>query len=203
MNPVLPPKPALPMVPVMPLAIVSADDIPFARWKNGGGLTRELLAWPSPEAWRVRVSVADLLDDGPFSPHPGIDRWFGLLSGDGVELQWTKAVRRMDLGRRLLHFDGGLVPHARLMGGPASALNIMVRKGTARAKVEAAQAGKPAPTGFRFAALFARDPVALLGERRRLVPGNSLAWGPRSDDTVELPRGAHAWWVAFDSEGLG
>lgn len=186
------------------LQMLSADDVPFTRWKNGGGLARDLLMWPRPDDWLVRVSVADLLDDGPFSPYPGIDRWFGLISGDGVELQWTRAVRRMDLGHKLLHFDGALVPHARLMGGPASALNVMARKGRVRVKVEHAVAGRPAPAGFTHAALFALEPLALVaGPQRRLVPACTLAWGPRSDAVVELSPGAHAWWVAFDDPAAG
>ena len=55
-------------------------------WRNGGGLTRELLAWPGSGDWVLRVSVADIEADGPFSAFPGIDRWFTVLSGAGVRL---------------------------------------------------------------------------------------------------------------------
>jgi len=36
-------------------------------WKNGGGTTRELLAWPDPQDWTLRLSVAQVEADGPFS----------------------------------------------------------------------------------------------------------------------------------------
>ena len=182
------------------LKIVSADDIPFTRWKNGGGLARDLLAWPRPHDWLVRVSVADILDDGPFSPYPGIDRWFGLLSGDGVELQWTKAVRRMDRGRKLLHFDGALAPSCRLDGGLVRAFNVMGRRGRARLSVKPAADGSRAPEGFRWAALFVREPAELGSGQDLRVPAWSLAWGERTDSPVRLAPGAHAWWLGFDGE---
>ena len=55
-------------------------------WKNGGGVTRELLRLPagSGEDWTLRISVADIAADGPFSPVPGITRWFAVLTGAGV-----------------------------------------------------------------------------------------------------------------------
>jgi environmental stress-induced protein Ves len=40
-------------------------------WKNGGGVTRELLAWPGGGDWQVRISVAEIEADGPFSSFPG------------------------------------------------------------------------------------------------------------------------------------
>ena len=38
---------------------VSVDAIRPQPWRNGGGLTRELLAWPTPDTLNVRLSVAD------------------------------------------------------------------------------------------------------------------------------------------------
>ena len=69
--------------------IVHIDDVRAQPWKNGGGLTRELLAWPSRDAWSVRVSVADIERDGPFSPFPGVERWFTVLEGAGVVLDFA------------------------------------------------------------------------------------------------------------------
>jgi uncharacterized protein len=36
-------------------------------WRNGGGVTRELLAWPGGDDWALRLSVAEIERDGPFS----------------------------------------------------------------------------------------------------------------------------------------
>ncbi|HZW73458.1 MAG TPA: HutD family protein, partial [Caldimonas sp.] len=39
-------------------------DVAAAPWKNGGGVTRELLALRPGGDWRVRISVADVARDG-------------------------------------------------------------------------------------------------------------------------------------------
>ena len=65
---------------------ISALDLTPQPWKNGGGKTRELLAWPHPSDWILRLSVADIEADGPFSSFPGVQRWFAVLRGNGVRL---------------------------------------------------------------------------------------------------------------------
>ena len=56
-------------------------------WKNGGGTTRELLSWPPGVAdWHWRISVAQVETEGPFSRFDGVQRWFAVLDGEGVEL---------------------------------------------------------------------------------------------------------------------
>ena len=59
-----------------PPTIIRVDDVPAVPWRNGGGVTRELLAWPDPRNWLLRVSVADIGTSGPCSVFPGVDRWF-------------------------------------------------------------------------------------------------------------------------------
>ena len=66
--------------------LVRPTDRPAQPWKNGGGLMRELHFWPAGEGWMARVGVADIAADGPFSFFPGVQRWFTVLKGGGVEL---------------------------------------------------------------------------------------------------------------------
>ena len=79
--------------------LVRCDALEPQPWRNGGGLTRELLAWPSRDDWALRISVADIRADGPFSAFPGVDRWFAVLEGDGVLLALPE-------GRRSVEADG-------------------------------------------------------------------------------------------------
>ena len=81
-------------VPPYAHARVRLADCPPQPWRNGGGVTRELLAWPQAADWRLRVSVADIERDGPFSPFPGVDRWFAVIEGDGVELRCRTGASR-------------------------------------------------------------------------------------------------------------
>ena len=66
--------------------VVRVDSAAPQAWRNGGGVTRELLVWPNAEDWLVRLSVAEIERDGPFSAFAGVDRWFAVLSGAGVLL---------------------------------------------------------------------------------------------------------------------
>lgn len=106
---------------------VRRRDVPPQRWRNGGGTTRELLAMPPGDAWHVRVSVADVEADGPFSVFPGVERWFAVVDGSGVLLDVDGAVHRLAPGSRALRFDGGAVTACRLIDGATRDLNLMLR----------------------------------------------------------------------------
>lgn len=132
--------------------VVRADDIRPEPWKNGGGETRELLRWPAvaaatqdtpPVAWTLRLSLADITRDGPFSSFPGVVRWFCVLEGDGVELALPEGPRRLRPGDAPLCFDGAAAPDCRLLGGPTRDLNLMLRG--ADGALVPASAGDPQP----------------------------------------------------------
>ena len=71
------------MSKLLPL-IIEADAVTPQAWRNGGGQTRELLAWPSAADWSLRISRADIERSGPFSAFAGVQRWFEVLSGNAV-----------------------------------------------------------------------------------------------------------------------
>jgi uncharacterized protein len=99
-------------------------------WKNGGGQARDLLLWPTAAAWCVRISLADIGTDGPFSAWPGITRWFAVTQGAGVRLQWADGrLHTQACGDAPLCFDGAQPPLCQLVDGPAQALNLMLRNG--------------------------------------------------------------------------
>jgi environmental stress-induced protein Ves len=45
--------------------------------------------WPGPRpaSGKLRISVAAITRDGPFSAFAGVQRWFAVLRGDGVMLR--------------------------------------------------------------------------------------------------------------------
>ena len=115
---------------------VLADLAPAQAWRNGGGQTRELFAWPHASDWQLRISRADIEADGPFSAFVGVQRWFVVLSGNGVLLQMPTADghtldHQLLPGHAPLHFDGGLTPDCKLIDGPTQDLNLMTRDGQA------------------------------------------------------------------------
>jgi uncharacterized protein len=108
---------------------VRLADCAHVPWRNGGGRTRELLAWPTAAGWQVRVSVAEIETDGPFSPYAGVDRWFAVLEGAGVVLTLPTGDSLMRTGDAPLAFPGEAAPGCRLIDGPTRDLNLMVRRG--------------------------------------------------------------------------
>jgi uncharacterized protein len=104
---------------------VRADDVIAQPWKNGGGRTRELACDGTP--WRWRISLAEITGDGPFSIYPGVQRWFAVVDGGGVELTLVGAPTMLRPREPPVSFDGALAPSCRLPGGPTRDLNLMLR----------------------------------------------------------------------------
>ena len=101
-------------------------------WANGGGVTSEIHAEPSPGApWGWRVSAADVSKDGPFSSLPGVDRHLLIVRGEGVLLSLHGAPeQRLDRDAPVLRFLGEQPVSSRLVNGPVLDLNLMVRRDT-------------------------------------------------------------------------
>ncbi|MFY9513207.1 MAG: HutD family protein [Rubrivivax sp.] len=113
----------------MSLLTIRADDVAPVPWKNGGGITRDLLLWPRADALRVRLSLADITQDGPFSPYPGVTRWFAVIEGAGVELQFASGSRLQRQADAPLCFDGADAPGCRLLDGMTRDLNVLLHGG--------------------------------------------------------------------------
>lgn len=141
-------------------------------WRNGGGSTRELLAWPSAADWQVRISVAEVESDGPFSSFPGIERWFAVLEGAGVELVVGGTPHRLAPGSAPLRFDGAAPAHCTLLAGATRDLNLMAPPGRARMQRVAGRQ-RLAWSGGGLLALYATRP-AILDDVQ--LPAASLAW---------------------------
>jgi environmental stress-induced protein Ves len=94
-------------------------------WRNGGGITHELVAWPDAAAWRWRISVAEVAQDGPFSNFPGVDRHFAVLSGAGVCLTFPEKSVELTAQDPPLAFSGESPCDCRLLCGPTLDFNLM------------------------------------------------------------------------------
>lgn len=184
-------------------------------WRNGGGVTRELLAWATPRLadtpagpqtpsadWAVRVSVADITQDGPFSAFPGIDRCFAVLEGNGVVLTLRGKDLLLTPAGEPLAFDGAQAPGCRLINGPTRDLNLMVRQSAGRAWMQRAVAGQAWPPPVHLQRAPDAQPLhpPVLGSQMK---GEGWTWrglythGPACVDTpggrLELQPGTLLW----------
>ena len=99
-------------------------------WKNGGGITHEVLRVPAGDGrFRWRVSVAQIDASGPFSQFAGYNRKMVLLRGSGVRLTFRgmEPILIEEAGD-LVEFDGSLATECELLSGPCVDLNLMVLK---------------------------------------------------------------------------
>lgn len=123
----------------MPTRLIRHESLVRTPWKNGGGTTAEVAAYPEGagfDGFSWRISMADVASDGPFSIFPGIDRTLVLIEGQGVELIVEGASYRLDAASPRLSFAGEAVTTARLIAGPIRDLNVMSRRGSSEHAVE-------------------------------------------------------------------
>jgi hypothetical protein len=183
----------------MSVRTIRAGDVEPRPWRNGGGLTRELLAWPRAEAWRLRVSVAEVQADGPFSSFPGVQRWFAVLAGDGVELDVGGTAHRLTGASAPLCFAGDATTRCRLIGGPTRDLNLMLRG--MRGGMFPAGAGESWRPRAAQCGLYAAVAGRCDGTGGIAVPANALLWFDAAppalafapDDAAVAVAG---WWLA-------
>ena len=122
------------------VTLVRAADLAATRWKNGGGVTREIAAYPAGsdlETFVWRLSVADVEQPGPFSRFPGIDRTLVLLAGKGMLLDERGGIT-YSLMKPLdaAHFNGETAIEASLVDGPTRDFNLMLRRGRVRGLID-------------------------------------------------------------------
>lgn len=198
----------------MSFQIIDAEQIEPQPWSNGGGTTRQLLTWPAASGWelgwQLRISLAEIDADGPFSAFQGVERWFGVVSGAGVALEFGDGERRLVPGDPPLRFDGGEPPGCRLLGGATRDINLMLRNG--RGVLRSVVPGGAWSEQFAMRGLF----VSVAGHwsggaQVRTLPAMTLLWAgddidgdERYGDGVDWsfePADANvaalAWWIGF------
>jgi environmental stress-induced protein Ves len=128
----------------MQATIIRNHDLVRVPWKNGGGTTAQVAAFPEGsgfESFGWRLSMADVASDGPFSPFPGIDRTLILVEGDGLELEVEGFAYRLDRASPKLSFSGDDATAGRLLSGPIRDLNVMTRRGQFRHRTRFVESG--------------------------------------------------------------
>lgn len=169
--------------------------LPAVPWKNGGGVTREIVCQPPGaglDRFDWRVSIAHIASDGPFSAFAGVDRVITLLEGEGVRLSGTDGSfeHRLDTPLAPFAFAGETPVLGTLLVGDCHDFNVMTRRAACRAVVRVCRGAVDvvsAPAGV----LLAVHGHWRAGEQA-LAPGQGLWW----DDTDK-----RRWPLSSDDEG--
>jgi environmental stress-induced protein Ves len=110
------------------MIIVRAASYRAVPWKNGGGMTREILRVPpEPTPFDWRLSLATIASPGPFSSFDGYRRTLVLVRGAGVELDFGQHGRtELTTAGQMVSFDGAWQTSCTLLDGPSTDLNLIV-----------------------------------------------------------------------------
>lgn len=181
----------------------SLADILPQRWRNGGGHTQELLTWPESAHWLLRISVARIEQHGPFSAYPGVERWFAVIAGDGVALQFGSSNIALKAESEPLQFDGAAAPGCALLTGATQDLNLMVKRDRGHGAMRRVTVCTPWLSAATFRAVYAADSTTLMTDEYAalLVPAGTLVWNDDAADQLwQLTDDGHgaairAWWI--------
>jgi environmental stress-induced protein Ves len=168
---------------LMAWQIKPLTDAPPIPWKNGGGLTRELMAWPDAQSCVWRMSVAEIARSGPFSQFDGVERWFAVLAGSGVQLDIgnhpNAVTHHLRQNAAPLRFAGDSPTDCTLVEGAVQAFNLMLRHGAATGRM------------MRVAGHFASNL-----NTSKIIAVYSISTGARvhfDDEFLHLPPHTLAW----------
>jgi uncharacterized protein len=117
-------------------SVLRHSDLPVEAWKNGGGVTSEIVIFPKDASladFDWRISMATVAVDGGFSEFTGIDRSLALLAGKGLVLQFAdQAPLQLKPRDEPLRFAGEAQVYARLLQGEVLDFNVMTRRSSYR-----------------------------------------------------------------------
>jgi environmental stress-induced protein Ves len=120
------------------MRLLRAADRVAVPWKNGGGVTRDVIVSPAGatmDDFDWRVSIAEIASSGPFSRFPGIDRKLVVLEGKVALTVEGRSLVLLDPHTAPLDFHGENSVQADLVGGPSMDLNVMTRRGKFNSKL--------------------------------------------------------------------
>jgi environmental stress-induced protein Ves len=134
------------------IRIVTPAEFRTQPWKNGGGVTHEIVRWPDVEAYDVRVSLAADRVAAPFSRFPGYRRWSCLAGAAPIVLDVAGVLHALTAPGDAIDVDGDVAITCALPAGPTRLFNILVRHGVA-ATIGRGPCADPIRLAFALAAL--------------------------------------------------
>ncbi len=181
--------------------VLRARDRVATPWKNGGGKTTEVAAFPpgaSLEDFGWRVSIAEIARSGPFSLFPGIDRKLVLLKGHVALTIAGQGTTELAPDAPPIAFPGDVAAEAQILEGPATDLNVMARRSTFEASVVRKTCTGKLVAVADVTLLFSLSAVRILGET--MAPADALLL--EDNEAIELVSAAEFYWIEISSSSV-
>ena len=106
------------------MRIIPPSEFKAMPWKNGGGITHEILKEERDGKLLWRLSIAEVASDGPFSLFPGLSRILTVIDGEGLVLQAPDHELRA-LPFSPVTFSGDLAITSKRIGGDVRDFNVI------------------------------------------------------------------------------
>lgn len=143
-----------------------------------------------------RLSVADVIEPGPFSPLPGVDRIITLIEGNGFDLEFGNAKSPVALRSfEPVSFSGDWPTVATTVHGPSRDFNVMTARGKMTAGVEVARSGCVDASLAYIYALNGSATVFAGDKTVRAESGELIECRQESDLRVEVSEPGHSLTV--------
>jgi environmental stress-induced protein Ves len=107
--------------------VIAPSDYRAMPWRNGQGTTTEIAIEPGEGGrFRWRLSIADVVQSGPFSEFPGYERVIAVAEGTGMLLTVSGREREaLDADAEPYAFPGDARTHCTLLSGPIRDFNLI------------------------------------------------------------------------------
>ena len=161
--------------------IVTPEDFTTTPWKNGGGVTHEVLRDDGAEPWRWRISIAEVSTDGPFSVFEGLARILTVIDGDGLDLHTPDGVLAARPFRPLA-FSGETPVDSRMVNGPVRDLNLIYDPSALSPSVEVIEGPAQVDAGPGLTGILCHRGQAVVGETS--LPEGAFALGQGATITL-------------------
>ena len=115
--------------------ILGPEDFRLMPWANGKGVTTELAREERDGRMLWRLSRASVVEDGPFSIFPGIERNLTVLTGPGFDLT-GEGISLRARPMAPLAFPGDVPVTASAVSAPSDDFNVMTDRALPRPRVE-------------------------------------------------------------------
>lgn len=182
-------------------------------WRNGAGRTTEIAVHPAGAAldgFDWRISVADVVKDGPFSRFAGIDRTLVVIGGAGMRLDGDGHSALLSGPYEPYAFSGDDAVACTLLAGPVRDFNLMLRRsrGHGSVTVMRGEGARVPPAAFRLCytvtgayeyLLAGHPPLTVAADHALLVEDHAAAAAPFTANPVTA--GAVALVTAIDLAG--
>lgn len=152
---------------------LTSGDYRRTPWANGRGVTVEMWREEVDERLVLRLSMATVTENGPFSLFPGIDRVLTVISGPGFDLVGEGLRLRAD-PLRPVAFPGDVALQASKVTGVSEDLNVMIARGGPPTRVAVLAPGDRLDAKRIFVFALGLTEVTAEGECVHLSPHDML-----------------------------